>query len=66
MTTIAGNRPPTQLEDSLVANVLLRNAHRLDGWTGTPTELLGRAHSRSEQERCFLVPLAEIARAADQ
>ena len=30
----------TQLEDSLVANILLRNAERLDGWAGTATELL--------------------------
>ena len=30
----------TQLEDSLVATVLLRNSHRLDGWTGTASELL--------------------------
>ena len=30
-----------QLEDSIVANALLRNVHRLDGWTGTPTALFG-------------------------
>ena len=38
-----GNRQEstaTQLEDSLVANVLLRNAYRFDGWTGTASELL--------------------------
>ena len=30
----------THLEDSLVANVLLSNSHRLDGWSGTASELL--------------------------
>ncbi len=30
----------TQLEDSMVAAVLLGNAHRLDGWSGTASELL--------------------------
>ncbi len=30
----------THLEDSAVANVLLRNALRLDGWSGTASELL--------------------------
>ena len=30
----------TQLEDSLVASILRRNAYRLDGWTGTASELL--------------------------
>jgi hypothetical protein len=30
----------TQLEDSMVAAVLLGNAHRLDGWTGSASELL--------------------------
>ena len=29
-----------QLEDSIVADILLGNAHRLDGWTGSPSELL--------------------------
>ena len=52
----------TQLEDSLVANVLLRNAHRLDGWTGTASELLSLLTQRSEQEGRFLVPLAKNAR----
>jgi putative DNA primase/helicase len=30
----------TQLEDSMVADVLVRNAYRLDGWSGTASELL--------------------------
>ena len=30
----------TQLEDLLMANVLLTNTYRLDGWTGSASELL--------------------------
>ena len=30
----------TQLEDSIVATVLLNNSHRIDGWSGTASELL--------------------------
>ena len=30
----------SHLEESLVATVLLRNSHCLDGWTGTASELL--------------------------
>ncbi len=30
----------THLEDSIVATVLLRHSHRIDGWSGTASELL--------------------------
>ena len=53
----------TQLEDSLVANVLLRNAHRLDGWTGTASELLALLTQGVGKKDRVLVPLAEITRA---
>ena len=56
----------TQLEDSLVANLLLKNSDRLGGWNGTASELLSLLSRAVGGRSAASSSLAEITRQAHQ